>query len=68
MEAHAAHAAHEAGRRQAGRSAAPAFTEEQMAAAMGGFSDDCKIDEGKFSIVYRGRMHSNRLAAIKMLN
>jgi hypothetical protein len=45
-----------------------AYSPAQMERATGGFSDGCKIDEGKFSAVYHGRLQpSGREVAIKLL-
>ena len=69
LAAEAAAAAEHEAREALRRSLEPqVYTEAQMAAATGGFSDDFKIDEGAFGFVYRGRLQpSGREVAIKVL-
>ena len=43
------------------------YTEEQLSAATNGFSDECKIDEGAFGVVFRGVLGGGLAVAIKVL-
>ncbi|KAK4349051.1 hypothetical protein RND71_031806 [Anisodus tanguticus] len=53
---------------ESGQIAAKTFTFRELAAATRNFRGDCQLGEGGFGRVYKGRLDSNQIVAIKQLD